>query len=109
MSTIIKTEHPYIVRIDDVCGGRPVIKGTRTSVQSIAGYYKLGMDIEEIMEGLPHLSAAQVYDALSYYHDHQDEIERDAQEAKIQNIMKKHDLKKDRNGRLTLRKTMDEL
>ena len=77
MSTITKTEHPYIVQIEDVCGGRPVIKGTRISVQSIVGYYELGMSIEEIMEGLPHLSAAQVYDALSYYHDHQEEIERD--------------------------------
>jgi len=56
------------------------------------------MSIEEIMEGLPHLSAAQIYDALSYYHDHQDEIERDIQEAKIQNVMEKYNLKKDKNG-----------
>ncbi len=108
MSTIIKTEHPYIVQIEDVCGGRPVVKGTRTSVQTIAGYYKLGMNIEEIMEGLPHLSAAQIYDALSYYHDHQEEIERDIQEARIQNIVKKYGLKKDKNGRLMPRNTIDE-
>jgi uncharacterized protein (DUF433 family) len=108
MSTTIKTEHPYIVQIEDVCGGRPVIKGTRTSVQTIAGYYKLGMSIEEIMEGLPHLSAAQIYDALSYYHDHQEEIERDIQEAKIQNIAKKYGLEKDKNGRLIPRNTADE-
>jgi len=100
MSIIIKTEHPYIVQIEDICGGRPVIKGTRTSVQAIASYYKLGMSIEEIMEGLPHLSAAQIHDALSYYYDHQEEIERDIQDARIQNIMEKYDLKKDKNGRL---------
>ena len=108
MGTVIKTEHPYIVQIDDVCGGRPVIKGTRTSVQTITGYYKLGMSIEKIMEGLPHLSAAQVHDALSYYYDHQEEIERDIEDAKIQNIMINHNLEKDKNGRLILRKTIDE-
>jgi len=100
MSIIIKTEHPYIVQIEDICGGRPVIKGTRISVQIIIGYYKLGMSIEEIMEGLPHLSAAQIHDALSYYYDHQEEIERDIQDARLQNIMGKYDLKKDKNGRL---------
>ena len=28
----IRTEHPYIVRVQGVCGGRPVIEGTRLSV-----------------------------------------------------------------------------
>lgn len=108
MSIITKTEHPYIIRIENICGGRPVIKGTRTSVQSIAGYYKLGMSIEEIMEGLPHLGAAQIHDALSYYHDHQEEIEKNIQEANIQNIMEKNGLKKDKDGRLIPRETTDE-
>lgn len=80
MSTVITTEHPYIVRVQDICGGAPVIRDTRTSVRIIVGYYKLGMSVEEILNGLPHLTAAQVYDALSYYHDHQDEIEENIQE-----------------------------
>jgi uncharacterized protein (DUF433 family) len=29
---------------------------------------------EEIPQALPHLTLAQVFDALSYYSDHQDEI-----------------------------------
>jgi hypothetical protein len=29
---------------------------------------------------LPHLTLAQVYDAMSYYHDHQAEIERELSE-----------------------------
>jgi len=30
----------------------------------------MGLSVEEILEGLPHLTPAQVYEALSYYHDH---------------------------------------
>ena len=100
MSTIVATDHPHIVRVEDVCGGRPVIKGTRTSVRAIVGYYKLGMSVEDIMEGLPHLTAAQVHDALSYYHDNQEDIERDIQENTLKSIMDKYGLRKSEHGSL---------
>ena len=74
---IAHTRHPYITQIKDICGGSPIIIGTRTPVRSIVLYYKTGMSPEEIIEGLPHLTLAQVFDALSYYHDHQEEIEED--------------------------------
>lgn len=91
---IKKAAHPYIVHIEGVCGGKPVIKGTRTPVRSIVGYYKLGMNTEEILEGLPHLNPAQVYDALSYYFDHFDEIEQDIQANRLENVMKKYNLER---------------
>lgn len=100
MSTVITTEHPYIVRMEDVCGGRPVIRGTRTSVRVIVGYYRLGMSVEETLEGLPHLTAAQVYDALSYYHDHRGEIEKDIQENSVQSVTERHSLRKCKSGKL---------
>ncbi len=34
----------------------------------------MGVAIEEITSHLPHLIQAQVFDALSYYSDHQEEI-----------------------------------
>ena len=34
----------------------------------------MGVAAEEIPNGLPHLTLAQVFDALSYYSDHQEEI-----------------------------------
>jgi len=34
----------------------------------------MGVPAEEIPSRLPHLSLAQVFDALSYYSDHQEEI-----------------------------------
>ncbi|MEH1810398.1 DUF433 domain-containing protein [Nostoc sp.] len=36
--------------------------------------WRMGVSPEEIPRGLPHLSLAQVFDTLSYYSDHQDEI-----------------------------------
>ncbi|MEL6903534.1 MAG: DUF433 domain-containing protein [Cyanobacteria bacterium J06606_4] len=57
--------------------GRPVIAGTRTSVKRIAVLHKQGADAKEIARRLSHLSLAQVYAALAYYHANQEEIERD--------------------------------
>lgn len=76
-TAVTSTNHPFIVRIGGICGGRPIIVGTRTPVRSIAGYHRMGMSVEDILAGLPHLEPVHVYDALSYYYDHQEEIERD--------------------------------
>jgi uncharacterized protein (DUF433 family) len=59
-----------------VCGGEPIVKGTRTSVRSIATYYQSGMSVDEVLDALPHLSPAQAHSALAYYFDHQSEINR---------------------------------
>ncbi|MBI4653569.1 MAG: DUF433 domain-containing protein [Nitrospirae bacterium] len=72
-----KIEHAYIETVQGVQGGRPVIKGTRTPVKSIAIYHKMGATPEEIQIKLPHLNLSQIYDALSYYYDCRDEIDHD--------------------------------
>ena len=68
------TEHYYVVTDDKVLSGEPIIKGTRTPVRAIVELYRLGTAAEEIPNHLPHLTLAQVFDALSYYNDHQSEI-----------------------------------
>ncbi len=68
------TEHIYVIREDDILSGEPIIKGTRTPVRAIVEMWRLGVAPEEIPDRLPHLTLAQVFDALSYYSDHQDEI-----------------------------------
>lgn len=68
------TEHFYIVRDDAILGGEPIIRGTRTPVRAIVESWRLGIAPEEIPQGLPHLTLAQVFDALSYYLDRQSEI-----------------------------------
>ena len=59
-----------------ILSGEPNIKGTRTPVRAIVEYWKFGDTPEEIVRKLPHLRLAQVFDALGYYDDHRDEIER---------------------------------
>ena len=73
---IVVTEHPYIVRNKEILVGEPVVKGTRTPVRAIVEWWKFGASPEEIMENLPHLTLSQIFDALSYYADHREEIEK---------------------------------
>jgi uncharacterized protein (DUF433 family) len=68
------TQHRYIVRDDKILGGEPIIRGTRTPVRAVVETWRLGIAAEAIPSRLPHLTAAQVFDALSYYSDNQDEI-----------------------------------
>ncbi len=68
------TEHLYVVTNDQILSGEPIIKGTRTPVRAIVGLWRQGVRPEEIPRHLPHLTLAQVFDALSYYSDHQAEI-----------------------------------
>lgn len=54
--------------------GELIIRGTRTPVRAIVEMWRLGISPEEISNRLPHLTLVQVFDALSYYSDHQTEI-----------------------------------
>ena len=55
-------------------GGEPVIRGTKTPVRAIVELWRIGIPPEEIPEHLPHITLAQVFNALSYYAEHQSEI-----------------------------------
>ncbi|MBD2677596.1 MULTISPECIES: DUF433 domain-containing protein [Nostoc] len=68
------TEYLYIVRDNQILGGEPIIKGTRTPVRAIVETWRMGVAPEEIPIGMPHLTLAQVFSALSYYSDRQEEI-----------------------------------
>lgn len=64
----------YVTQNSEILGGEPIIAGTRTSVRAIVGLWRLGTMPEEIPNHLPHLTLAQIFDALSFYLDHQEEI-----------------------------------
>jgi len=68
------TEYKYIVKSMEILDGEPIIKGTRTPVRAIVENWRLGLSPEEIVVHMPHLTLAQVFEALSYYSDHQDEL-----------------------------------
>ena len=73
-----------LVRTPDVCGGRLRIEGTRLTVNQIVTWYKKGFSAEEIADLYPHLTPAQVYTALAYYHANRTEIEEDLAVEKIE-------------------------
>ena len=81
MSTEIAT---LLVRSPDVCGGRLRIDGTRMTVNQLVVWYKQGYTPEEIADQYPHLTLAQVYTALAYYHANREEIEADLEAEKIE-------------------------
>jgi uncharacterized protein (DUF433 family) len=70
---IERTSHPYIVRDPMLYGGEPIVEGSRTVVRHIILEFQEGRDPEEIAAS-HHLTLAQVYDAISYFYDHEDEI-----------------------------------
>ena len=62
---------------EGVHGGRPCIAGTSVSVRRIALWHTAGLIAEEIVRKFGHLSLAQVYAALAYYHANREEIDAD--------------------------------
>ena len=74
---VLRTSYPHIVKVNGVCGGEAIIEGTRIAVWHIVGYYyKVGMSVEEILAEWDYLTPAQVFSALTYYHDNKEEIDR---------------------------------
>lgn len=64
----------YIESKPGVVGGEPVIKGTRVSVRTIVLTWRRGVPPEEIPNSFPTITLAQVFEALSYFSDNQEEI-----------------------------------
>ena len=79
MEQNVKTvDHAYIVSKEGFYGGRAVIYGTKFPVSSIVNYVLIqGMMPEELVREFAHLGLSQVYDALSYYYDHKEEIDKE--------------------------------
>jgi uncharacterized protein (DUF433 family) len=68
------TAHRYVVTDQQILHGEPIINGTRTPVRAIVELWRQGLAPESIPSRLPHLTLAQVFDALSYYSDNQEEV-----------------------------------
>jgi len=73
-----KVLHPHIVSDPLVCGGSACLEGTRISVRTVVVYVlHHGVPPEELLAYYPHVSLAAIYDALSYYYDYREEIDRE--------------------------------
>ena len=64
-----------IITSPEVRNGQPRIAGTGVTVQRVVSWYKLGLSPEEISDEIEHLTLAQIYAALTYYHANQEQIE----------------------------------
>lgn len=56
--TILKSVHVF--------GGKPVIAGTRISVDLVTSYFANGLGVNEIKRDYPHLTNSQIKAAIDY-------------------------------------------
>jgi len=56
----------YVVRDPKVMCGKPVIKGTRITVELIVEMLSLGSTEQDILSSYPHLNVEQIRAALAY-------------------------------------------
>jgi len=81
-----------IVRSSEIRNGRPRIARTGITVRRVVSWYKTGLSPEEIADRIGHLTLAQVYAALTYYHANREEIEADlaSEDAEAEVLERQH-------------------
>lgn len=70
-----------VVREPSVCGGSPILEGTRIRVSDIVvAYDHHDLSPEEIVGEFPRLQLQDVHAALAYYHSHPGDIREEIRE-----------------------------
>ena len=68
----------HITKTSGVCGGKACIAGHRIRVIDIMiRHERFGESADEIVSQFPGITLGDVYAALAYYYDHQEEIEEE--------------------------------
>lgn len=62
--------HPRIERNPEIMVGKPVIKGTRVTVEQILRKLAGGMTFEEILQDHPHLTREDIFAAQEFAADY---------------------------------------
>jgi uncharacterized protein (DUF433 family) len=92
-----RTEHPHVARVDGV----PTLHGTRLPVRLVAQMYRAGDTVDDILRTYPHLAAAAVHDAISYYLDHRAEMEQEIAAHRIEAALARTGAQMDERGFIT--------
>ena len=50
----------------DICNGKPVIRGTRITVQTVIEFLAAGDSVEDVLEEFPSLKRSDVHACLDY-------------------------------------------
>ena len=56
----------HIITDPEILGGKPIIRGTRISVEFILELFASGAAKEEILRNYPHINEKDIYAALRY-------------------------------------------
>jgi uncharacterized protein (DUF433 family) len=64
-----------ITRDETICGGEPVIQGTRITVRDVVEYMALYGSEERVLQALPDLTLEDLRAALEYFQAHRKEID----------------------------------
>jgi hypothetical protein len=75
-----KIRHPYIVFRKTTVAVALSLRAQDPQCAVVYYVLKQGLTPEELVREFSHLTLAQVYNALSYYYDHKDDIERELAE-----------------------------
>lgn len=59
-------EFPHIISNPGILGGKPIIKGSRISVQLILEWMAGGATVQDILKRVPHLTEEGVREAILY-------------------------------------------
>lgn len=94
-----RTSHKHI-NLDQQ--GEAYINGSRVKVKQLIFHYRSGVSIEEILEGFPNITAAQFFDALSYYHDHKDQINENLEQDSLETIQEELGVERSSDGTLEI-------
>lgn len=62
----MKSEKSIIVSNPKILGGKPIIAGTRISVELIMDLLGSGLEVKDILKEYPHLNKQQVQTAISF-------------------------------------------
>lgn len=52
--------------VPDICNGRPIIRGTRITVQTVLGFLAAGDSIDEVLEAYPSLAREDILACFEY-------------------------------------------
>ena len=59
-------DNSKIIINPDICNGRPIIKGTRITVQTILEFLGAGDSIDEVLNEYPSLKREDIYACIQY-------------------------------------------
>jgi uncharacterized protein (DUF433 family) len=66
LDQLAMTYQQYIVRDKAICGGQPVIRGTRVLVRTILSYLAHGSETSEILSEFPSLKEADIRAVIAF-------------------------------------------